>query len=274
MTSRDLAVAMMHLGAESLRDHMIGDPILTPRNGFSVVRRGGFWCFASTKMKFEVFNHVSGYGTFVDPSQRALDAVLRHYDKLERPVGIEILTPFVSRSDRALLERNGFRDSETLFQCHIRSTSRPPRARDVKDFAAEHVTPKTAPRYARLATAGFGGGGPVALVFERGWIRQLRHDRRVNSFIGVLKGRDAATGTIVLRPRISGLYSGSVLRQFRGRGIQKAMIAARLAFGWARGHRAFYSWSEPDSASAHNLRDEGFKTEYEVHMYTRELGRS
>ena len=269
MSSRDLAIAMMRLGAESLRDHMIGDPILTPRNGFRVTRRGGFWCYASTRMRFEVFNHVSGYGTFVDPTQRGIDAVLRHYDEIGRPAAFEMLVPFVPRSDRALLERNGFRDTETLFQCHIRSTTRPPRERDVAGLTVEHVMSRNAPRYAKLATAGFGGGGRVADVFERGWIRQLRRDRRVNSFIGVLDGRDAATGTIVLRPAIAGLYSGSVLRRYRGRGIQNAMIAARLAFGWARGRRAFYSWSEPDSPSAHNLRDEGFRTEYEVHMYTR-----
>ena len=47
------------------------------------------------------------------------------------------------------------------------------------------------------------------------------------------------------------------------------MIAARVAHGWARGVRTFYSWSDPETASAHNLRDEGFRTRFEVHWYTR-----
>ena len=269
MSSREVAIAMMRLGAESMRDHMLGDAVLTPRNGFSVVRRGGLWCFASTKMPLEVFNHVSGYGTFASPAQRSIDAVLRHYDALGRGANIEVLTPFVSRAARALLERNGFRDTQVLFQCHLRTTTRPPRSREVRGLVVEHMTAVTATRYARLATAGFGHRGRVSLVFERGWIRQLRRDRRTNSFIGVMNGRDAATGTIVLRPGIAGLYSGSVLRRFRGRGIQNAMIAARLAFGWTRGVRAFYSWSDPESSSARNLRDEGFRTQYEVHMYAR-----
>jgi hypothetical protein len=269
LTSPDVAVAMMRLGAESMRDHMLGDPLLTPRNGFSVVRRGGLWCFASTKLPLEVFNHVSGYGTFVTPTQRAIDAVLRHYDGLGRDVAIEMLTPFVSQSDRALLERSGFRDTRVLFQCHLRVTPRPPRSRNARGLVVEHVRPAQAARYAKLATRGFGGRDRVGNVFERGWIRQLRRDRRVNSFIGVVNGNDAATGTIVLRPTIGGLYSGSVLPRFRGRSLQNAMIAARLAFGWARGLRAFYAWSEPEHASARNLRDEGFVTAYEVHLYTR-----
>lgn len=260
---------MMRLGAESMRDHMLGDPVLTPRNGFTVVRRGGLWCFASTKFDLEVFNHVSGYGTFVEPTQRAIDAVIRHYDRVGRPVAIEMLTPFVSRSDRALLERNGFRDTRVLFQCHVRVNARPPRTREVRGLVVEHVRPDDGTRYGRLATRGFGHRDRVSLVFERGWIRQLKRDRRTNSFIGVVNGKDAATGTIVLRPTVAGLYSGSVLPGFRGRGVQNAMIAARLAYGWSRGVRAFYSWSDPESASARNLRDEGFVTAYEVHMYTR-----
>ena len=132
------------------------------------------------------------------------------------------------------------------------------------------VGARDAPRYGRLATRGFGDGGPIARVFERGWARQIRGDPRVAAFIGSLRGRDAATGVTILRPGIAGLYSGSVVTRYRGRGIQNVMIAARLAHGWARGVRAFYSWSEPESASARNLRDEGFRTRYEMRMYERD----
>src|ERR1044072_4092523 len=102
---------MMRLGAASLSAHMLGDARLTPRHGFSVVRRGGLLCFSSTKLGAGVFNHVSGYGTFAPASQRALDAVIRHYDDLGDEVNLEVLIPAVSTSDRALLERNGFREA-------------------------------------------------------------------------------------------------------------------------------------------------------------------
>jgi hypothetical protein len=101
-------------------------------------------------------------------------------------------------------------------------------------------------------------------------VRQVRRDRRVAAFMGVLRGKPVASGVIIVRPQIAGLYSGSVLARHRGRGLQNAMIAARLAFGWSRGVRTFYSWSDPDNASARNLRDEGFRTRYEVHMYERD----
>lgn len=260
---------MMQLGADSMRAHMLAVPALIRRHDFSVVTRGGMLCFASTKIAEGVFNHVSGYATFSSATQRGIDAVLRHYDRLGCVARFEVLAPVVSRGDRALLARNGFRDLGAIFQCHVRTSDRRPRARDVRGLTVERVTRAGAVRYSKAATAGFGGGGTIANVFERGWIHQLRHSTRPIAFLGSVNGRPAATGVLFRGRGIAALYSGSVLRRYRGRGIQNAMIAARLAYGWEHGIRSFYSWTDDDNASAHNLHDEGFRTRYRVHMYRR-----
>ena len=271
MDRRGIAAAMAHLGAESLAAHVLGDPVLTRRHGFAVARRAGLWCFTSRRFDLELFNHVSGYGTFADASQRGIDAVLPHYDRAGRVAAIEVLVPAVARADRALLERNGFRDHETLFQCHVRTTARPPRERSVAGLAVARVPRAEGAAYGALASRGFGDrGGPIGMVFQRGWARQIRRDARVAAFIGSVDGAPAATGVILRRPAIAGFYSGSVLKRFRGRGIQNAMIAARLQYGWERGVRTFYSWTDPESSSARNLRDEGFRTLFELHLFRRE----
>jgi hypothetical protein len=270
MSSREIAAAMAHLGAESLAGHVLADPSLIRRYGFAVIRRGAMWCFSSAKLDAGVFNHVSGYGTFAAASQRGIDAVLRHYDTIGRAAHFEVMLPAVSRGDRALLARNGFHDKSVIFQCHVRTSSHPPRVRDVDGLAIARARRADAERYGKLASRGFGDRGTFATVFERGWAAQIRRDPRVAAFIGSVHGRPAATGVTIVRPRIAGLYSGSVIRAFRGRGIQNAMIAARVAHGWARGMRTFYSWSDPETTSARNLRDEGFRTRFEVHWYARE----
>jgi ribosomal protein S18 acetylase RimI-like enzyme len=270
VASRDLGVAMMRLGADSMRAHMLAEPALIRRHGFSVVTRGGMLCFASTKIAEGVFNHVSGYATFSPATQRGIDAVLRHYDRLGCVARFEVLTPVVARADRALLARNGFRDLGAIFQCHVRTADDPPRVREVRGLTVERVTRAGAVRYAKAATAGFGGGGTIANVFERGWIHQLRHSTRPTAFLGSLNGTPAGTGVLFRGHGIAALYSGSVLKRFRGRGIQNAMIAARLVYGWAHGIHSFYSWTDDENnASAHNLHDEGFRTRYQVHMYRR-----
>jgi GNAT superfamily N-acetyltransferase len=210
---------------------------------------------------------VSGYGTFGPATQAALDAVRRHYARFDKSPAFEIIVPTVTRGERALLERNGFRDRGVIFQCHVRTTSRPARRHDVPGLMIARARAADARRFAKLATRGFGDSGAMASVFEHGWIRRITRDRRVAAMIGSVNGRDAATGVTVLRPGIAGLYTGSVLPRYRGRGIQNAMIAARVAFGWSRGIRTFYSWSDPDTASAENLRDEGFRTRYEVRWF-------
>jgi ribosomal protein S18 acetylase RimI-like enzyme len=269
LNTRDLGVAMVLLGARSLEAHMLGDSVLEKRHAFRVARLGGMFCFSS-RLEEGVFNHVSGYGTFATATQRSIDAVVRHYDRVGGTASFEMLMPVVSSADRRLLERSGFGDAGPLFQCHVRTTARPPTPRDVPGLTIERARASTARRYAKLATAGFGGlGGPVGQVFERGWIRQIRTSPRVAAFIGSVDGTPAATGVLFRGPVISGLYSGSVLRRYRGRGIQNAMIAARLAHGWARGVRSFYSWTAHESASARNLRDEGFRTRFEVHVFER-----
>lgn len=249
---------------------MTGDRVLTRRHGFSVARRAGLVCLTSTKLSGPLFNHVTGYGTFAEASQRAIDAVLRHYARIDLPARIEVLHPAVRASEVGLLKTNGFRLVRVVFNVNVRATSSPPRARQIEGLQVVRVRRDDAVRYAKLATRGFGGRGPIAEVFERGWIRQLGRGRGAVAFIGAVHGTPAATGVLLRGDGVAGLYSGSVLPRFRGRGIQNAMIAARLAEGWRRGDRTFYAMSDLDNAaSAENLRDEGFRKQFELHLYER-----
>lgn len=271
MERSEIAAAMALLGAEQMRAAMTGDPILTPSLGIRIVRRANLYCFSSTKIEEGVFNHVSGYGSFGEASQRSIDAVLRHYERVGSVARFEVIVPGLSSAALRLLRRNGFRDVATAFQCHVRTSARPPRAHAIDGLTIQRVRARNAQDYTRLAARGFGEHrNRIGQVFERGWIRQIKRDPRVAAFIGSVDGTPAATGVTILRPTIAGLYSGSVLPKYRGRGIQNATIAARVAHGWARGLRTFYSWTDPESPSAHNLRDEGFRTLSELHIYRRE----
>ena len=249
---------------------MMGDAGLERRHGFSVARRSGLVCLTSTKLAGPLFNHVTGYGTFADASQQAIDAVLRHYERAGVPARIEVMHPVVRGSEVRLLTASGFRLVRVVFQVNVRDTAKPPRARHIEGLRVERVRPADAARYAKLATRGFGGRGPIAEVFERGWIRQLGRGRRALAFIGNVHGTAVATGVLLRGTAVAGLYSGSVLPRFRGRGIQNALIAARLAEGWRRGHRVFYAMSDLDNeASMENLHDEGFRKRFELHLYER-----
>jgi hypothetical protein len=176
----------------------------------------------------------------------------------------------VPRGALRLLARNRFIEEKGARQVHVLELTRAPRDREPGVLRVERVRRADAVRYARLASRGFGSKGPIGLLFERGWIRQLRAGRHATAFIGYVGRAPAATGVLVSDGMAAGLYSGSVLTRFRGRAFQNAMIRARVRYGYDRGFRLFYAMSEPDNASARNVRDEGFVTRFETRQYVRE----
>ena len=253
--------------------HMIGDRAIERDLGLTVVRRAGLICLASTKVPGALFTRALGFGTFAPATQRLIDVALRHYGSLGLPTRFEFLHPAIGRSAERLLERNGFHREEGEYQVHVREPRRPPTVRDVAGLRVERVPRRSALWYARLASEGFESKGRIGRVFERGWTRQLRAGRHAIAFIGREGRSPAATGVLVMSGPAGGLYSGSVMPSFRGRGFQNAMIRARVRYGYDRGLRLFYAMTDPESASARNLMDEGFRTRFEARRYVREADR-
>ena len=267
-----MAAAIDRSAALAMRLHMIGDPRTERRHGLAVARRAGLVCLSSTAMPDDLFTRALGYGTFAPATQHQIDAALGHYSSLRLPTRFEVMHDAVGSAEVRRLERSGFREEKGMRQVHVLELTRAPRAAESGVLRPTRVRRSDAVRYAKLASRGFGSKGPIGLLFERGWIRQLRSGRHATAFIGYAGPDQAATGVLVTDGSAAGLYSGSVLARFRGRGFQNAMIRARVRYGYDRGFRLFYAMSAPENASARNVREEGFVTRFEVHHYVREAG--
>ena len=59
------------------------------------------------------------------------------------------------------------------------------------------------------------------------------------------------------------LYSASVLPEFRGRGIQKALLHARMEYARAAGCDYAMVFTAPNSTSEQNVMKIGFEKAYE-----------
>lgn len=269
MTASDLAIAIDRCAALSMKLHMIGDRRIERDLGLAADRRSGLLCLSSTEVAGSLFTRALGFGTFAPATQRVVDAALRHYTGLSLPTRFELLHPAAGRAALRLLERSGFRREDGEYQVHVLEPRKPPIAADIPGLGVMRVPRRRALWYARLASRGFDSTGRIGRVFERGWVRQLRAGRHAVAFVGRAAGAPAATGVLVMTGAAAGLYSGSVLPRYRGRGLQNGMIRARVAYGYARGFRVFYAMTEPESASARNLRDEGFRTRFAAVRYVR-----
>jgi GNAT superfamily N-acetyltransferase len=90
------------------------------------------------------------------------------------------------------------------------------------------------------------------------------------SYLVFLEGRPAGGGTLTVRSGIAGILGASTLPEFRKRGVQSALIAARLDAGRAAGCDLAMSLTQPASASQHNLERQGFRVVYTRAKFTRE----
>ena len=248
------------------------DPALNRRYGIGSARREGVLCTSCSAFPTPLFHRAIGFGTLVAASRAALDAILRHYARLGAPARVEVPDEIAPAAARRLLERSGFTREPAIHHVHVRDRDEPPALTSVAGLRIQRVRRKDAVEFGRLVRDGFETQGDLGDLFERLTISSARRaplDRLV-SIWGSVDGARAATGLLFVAAGVGGLYSGSVLPAFRGRGIQSAMIAERLRNGWSRGIRLFTSQTGPDNPSQHNLHDLGFRLLYRSTFFVRQ----
>jgi hypothetical protein len=253
------------------RDFLVGEPAIASTYGTSVETVSGLTCTTCAAWQYPLFNRVIGAGVLAPLNERGLDAIVTHYAERGRVCNIEVYPDVTPPEVVALLAHAGFASSGHGLEAHILETDRPV-ALAGGGAAVRRIGPAEYRHFGELVRDGFGmgGGGLLAEFFVDLTVASLRAlGDHAAGFIASLDGTDAGTGQLVLSGRVAGCYSGSVLEAFRGRGIQHALIAARVAEGLRRGRRIFISQTDPDSPSGHNLHDVGFRTLYRATWYAR-----
>lgn len=246
------------------RAFVVGDRAISERYGTSFDPVAGLSCSTCAVWDHPLFNRVIGAGVLAPLDERGLDAILAHYRAKARVPSIEVYEGITPGPVLALLAHAGFTSSGHGLESHVLETDRE------LDARVAAATVRTAERdehahFGELVRDGFDMRddaklGPFFVDLTMASLRALGDASA--AFIASVDGQDVGTGQLVLSERVGGCYSGSVLAPFRGRGIQHALIAARVAEGLRRGRRIFISQTDPDSPSGHNLHDVGFRTLY------------
>lgn len=269
--ARDLALLLQRNETTAEATFFTCDPVSVKRLGIAASRRDGILRLSCRAAPISLLHRAIGMGTLGPATPAAIDEVVRHYDRLGLAPRIEVAEGLAPRSLVRLLERRGFRAEDEVNNIHVLETDHVPLVPSIPGLRLDVVTPRSAGEFGRLIRAGFEVSGPVADFFDRASAIAARSmpARTVVSLIARIDGQAAGTGTLWCSPRVGGLYSGSVLTAFRGRGIQLALIAERVRLGHERRRRIFTSQTAGDDASAHNLRDMGFRLLYRSLYFTR-----
>lgn len=233
---------------------------------FEVV--GGVACASCAAWDHPLFNRALGAGILAPLDRVVLEAIVRWYAARGRPAYVDVYDGITPGETVRLLEASGFAPSEHAFEAHVlEATAAPPAS---PTAAVRRCEPDEHERFAALVRDGFGVSGVVGELFVACTLASLRRLGAAGAaFIAALDGEDAGTGQLACSERVAGCYSGSVLPRVRGKGVQRALIAARIDEGLRRGRSIFVSQTEPDGPSAHNLHDLGFRPLYRATHYVR-----
>jgi GNAT superfamily N-acetyltransferase len=244
---------------------------LADRSGTAVDDVAGLACSRCAVWDYELFNRAIGAGVLGPLDADGIATIARHYAAHRRPACVEVYESITPPALLAALTAAGFTDSGHGYESHLLETERPVDV-SIAGASVRRCEPAEYRRFAELVRDGFGfddGGAVGAFVADLTVSGLQMMGANGGAFIASAEGEDAGTGELVLTDRVAGCYSGTVAERFRGRGIQKALIAARIEAGLARGKRIFISQTDPDSPSGHNLHDLGFRTLYRATWFTR-----
>lgn len=256
------------------RSFLAGSPALRARYRTGVATVAGLTALTCGAWAHPLFNRVIGAGVLAPLDGAGLDALLAHYDAAGCRPCVEVYVGHTPPAVLAALAAAGFADGGQGLEAHLLETDRAPRV-DRAGVTIRRIRPDEHRRFGELVRDGFGVAGdpvlgPFFVDLTEASLAALGADGA--AFVASMDGADAGTGQLVCSEDVAGCYSGSVLEPYRGRGIQKALIAARVAEGLARGRRRFSSQTDPDSPSGHNLHDLGFRTLYQARWYVRPGG--
>ena len=175
------------------------------------------------------------------------------------PVMLE-LSPGADADLPGILARRGFR-IQAFQQVWMRSLEHPVEVESTKGMEIRIIRPEEAQLFAQVVTAGFMGLDEVAPESAEGFLPTTTA-KGTFCMLALLDGIPAAAGTVAISGGVAVLSGTSVLPRFRGQGLQRAMIAARLALGRERGCTLATSATLPGTASQANLERMGFRVAY------------
>jgi len=92
-------------------------------------------------------------------------------------------------------------------------------------------------------------------------------------YLARVDGKVAGGATLALRGKVAGLFGASTLPDFRKRGVQTALLAARLRRAAEAGCEMAVSLAQPGSGSQRNIMRQGFRVLYTRVKFEREAGK-
>ena len=198
-------------------------------------------------------------------SAEELARVEAHLGQAGGPIQVELL-PFADPSLAALLEQRGYRVAE-FQQVLLRPLAGPlPEAPDVD---VRPVRPGEEELWAHTLAQAFFGREDVTAQ-ESSLILPAARAKGTTCFLARVDGQPAGGGTVAIHEGIATLSGTGVRERFRGRGLQAALIRARMEFAARQGCSLVATSTHVATPSQRNMERMGFRIAYPKIVMVRE----
>jgi len=241
---------------ESLRNYCPTDPV-------ALLKVAGGYAFCGGP-KYPV-NQVVGMGLYGEVTAKDLDELEDFFRSRGVPSAV-VLSPLADESLRNLLGERGYAITE-FNSVLIRRIDGSEPFSPPAGITIERVTPETAPDWMRTIAKGFEQDIVVAESVFGGFAALPG----ATSFLARIEGKvvGGAGGRIIPEARIGALFGTATLPEYRGRGVQTALIARRLHEASLNGCEYSVVSTMPGSGSQRNMERRAFRVAYTKPVMTR-----
>ena len=201
-----------------------------------------------------------GLGLFEPVTDTALDTLEAFFTSRGSDTFHEV-SPLADPSALTLLNMRGYRP------CELTSVLFQPLPSTVSDRASDspvvvaRVTPAEHEIWAETALRGWGELAEVR-EFMSSFGPTAAGAEDAHPFLARLDGVPVATGSLAIHSHVALLAGASTVPEARGRGAQRALLAARLQFAASRGCTIAMMGAAPGSSSQRNAERSGFRIAY------------
>lgn len=116
--------------------------------------------------------------------------------------------------------------------------------------------------WSEIVLDGFGYTDQEARSRVGRWNRMVFDQPEAALFLAVLDGEPVGAANVLVHGEVASLGGTTTLAEFRRRGVQQALLAARLAYANASGSTLAIVTADPGGGSARNIERAGFQLAY------------
>lgn len=237
--------------------------------GFTTPLAGGVACFAEPGSPL---NKVAGLGFAGTPSAEELDRMENYYAAKGSPIQIE-LAHLADPALAALLTQRGYQlvNFENVLGLSLPGPTDSTTAPDIQvrpsdDTEFDRWLDVVADGFAHPDTQGVASHEAFPREIIAGAMRDLTAAAGVQRYVAIREGQIAGGASLRLTDGIAQLTGAATLAAHRRRGIQSALLSARLAVAATAGCDLAVITTQPGSKSQQNAQRRGFDL-----LYTRAI---